>query len=77
MVIQDAGGNPTTSTAPVTLSLTNAAGAILTCAPNPKPAVSGTAAFAGCRIDRPGTYTLTATSGTLTTAVSTTITIAS
>jgi hypothetical protein len=38
-------------------------------------AVAGVATFAGCRIDKAGTYTLTATSGVLTAAVSNTVTI--
>jgi hypothetical protein len=55
----------------VTLALTGApSGASLTCTTNPVNAVSGVATFAGCRIDRAGTYTLTATSGTLTSATS-------
>ncbi len=74
--VQDAGGNTVaTSTAPVTLSITAPAGATLTCSTNPKPAVAGVATFAGCRVDKPGTYTLTATSGTLSSDVSADFTI--
>ncbi len=74
--VQDAGGNTvTTSTATVDLSITTAGGATLTCTDDPKTAVAGVAAFAGCRIDRSGTYTLTAVSSGLTTAVSTSFTI--
>jgi hypothetical protein len=54
----------------ITLAITTAAGAILTCTANPLTTTTGTAAFAGCAIDHSGTYTLTATSGTLTAAVS-------
>ena len=74
--VQDAGGNTiTTSTAPVTLSITTPAGATLTCTANPRPAVAGVATFAGCRVDKPGTYTLTATSGTLSSDASADFTI--
>lgn len=76
VAIQDANGNTTSSTAAVTLSITGSpSGAVLSCAANPKNAVSGVATFAGCSINKPGTYTLTATSGTLATAASTTFTI--
>jgi hypothetical protein len=76
VAIQDVNGNTTASTAAVTLSITGSpSGAVLTCTTNPKNAVSGVATFAGCNINKPGTYTLTATSGTLTTAASTTFTI--
>jgi trimeric autotransporter adhesin len=76
VVVLDAHGHTVDlSNAPVTLSLTTAAGATLTCTANPKSAVAGVATFAGCAVDDAGTYTLTATSGTLTSAVSTTFTI--
>ena len=75
VAIVDAGGNATSSTASVTLALTTSAGATLTCTTNPRSAVSGTATYAGCRIDKPGTYTLTATSGSLVAAVSSSVTI--
>ncbi|MBT2531025.1 hypothetical protein J7E83_02580 [Arthrobacter sp. ISL-48] len=75
VAVQDAGGNTTTSTAPVTLSITNPAGAVLSCTINPVTAASGVAGFAGCSIDKPGTYTLTATSSGLSTGVSSTFTI--
>ena len=71
VAVQDAGGNTvTSSTAPVTLSITTPAGATLTCTANPKAAVAGVASFAGCKIDKAGTYSLTATSGTLASDVS-------
>jgi len=76
VTIQDAGGNTvTTSSAPVTLSITTPAGATLTCTTNPKTATSGVATFAGCKINKTGTYTLTATSGSLTAATSPSLTI--
>jgi hypothetical protein len=76
VAVQDAGGNTvTSSTAPVTLVLTTPGTAALTCTANPKAAVSGLATFAGCNVDKPGTYTLTAASGGLTSAVSTSFTI--
>jgi signal peptidase I len=68
--VVDAGGNRTTSTAAVTLSLTNAGGATLTCGANPRAAVSGLSTFTLCRIDKAGAYTLTAKSGALTATVS-------
>ncbi|MET0807016.1 MAG: signal peptidase I [Lacisediminihabitans sp.] len=77
VAIVDAGGNATTSTASVGLALTTASGATLTCTTNPRAAVSGTATFAGCRIDKPGTYTITASSGSLVSAISSTIVITS
>jgi len=76
VAIQDAGGNTvTSSTASVSLTITTPAGATLTCTANPKSAVSGVASFAGCKIDKAGTYTLTATASGLTTAISTSFTI--
>lgn len=59
--ILDAGGNLTTSTAQVTISLTSLpAGAALTCNQNTKAAVAGVATFTGCSVNKAGTYTLTA-----------------
>jgi hypothetical protein len=77
VAVQDAGGNTvTSSTAPVTLSITTAAGAVLTCSANPPTAVSGVATFVGCKVDKAGTYTLTAVSSGLTAAISGSVTIA-
>jgi hypothetical protein len=75
VLIQDAAGNTTTGTDPVTLAITTPAGAALTCPATTTNAVSGMATFAGCGIDKTGTYTLTATSGALTGAVSTSFAI--
>ncbi len=76
VAIQDAGGNTVTnSSASVTLTITTPAGATLTCTTNPKAAVAGVATYAGCKIDKPGTYTLTATTTGLTAAVSDSLTI--
>ena len=77
VTVQDASGNTvTSSTASVTLSITApVGGAVLTCTANPRNAVAGVASFSGCRIDKAGTYTLTATSGSLTTAASASFTI--
>ena len=81
VTVQDAGGNTvTTSTASITLAITSgtgATGAGLTCTANPKSASSGVDAFAGCKIDTGSnsTYTLTATSGGLSSAVSNPFTI--
>lgn len=69
--LRDAGGNLTASTASVTLSLTGSpAGAVLSCAQNPKPATAGAVAFSGCSINKAGTYTLTAKASGLPDAVS-------
>ncbi len=82
VVIRDAAGNViTSSTASVTVAITNgtgAAGAVLTCTSGTTiSAVAGSAAFSGCKIDKVGTgYTLTASSAGLTSAVSTALTIA-
>ncbi|TFB57148.1 hypothetical protein [Cryobacterium sp. Sr3] len=60
----------TGSTATISLGLTSPAGASLTCAANARTAVSGIAAFAGCQIDKAGSYTLTASSAGLADATS-------
>jgi hypothetical protein len=75
VAIVDAGGNVVSSTATITLVLTNPSGASLTCGANPQVAVAGIATFAGCRIDVPGTYTLTARSPGLNNETSASITI--
>jgi hypothetical protein len=77
VTLQDAFGNTATGdTSSVTLALTTAGGATLSCTTNPKPAVAGVATFAGCRVSRPGTYTFTATDGSLTSATSSSFVIA-
>ena len=60
----------TGNTSSVTLAITTPAGATLSCTNNPQGAVAGVATFAGCDIDLPVPYTLTATDGALTAAVS-------
>jgi hypothetical protein len=65
----------TTSAAAVTLSLTNPAGATLTCATNPVTAVAGVATFTGCAIDKVGIYNLTASAAGLTSGGSTSLVI--
>jgi hypothetical protein len=72
VTVQDAGGNTvTTSTAAVTLAITEQQGnPTLTCTENPKSAVTGLSAFSGCKISRTGNRSLTATSSGLTAAVS-------
>ncbi|MFZ2514888.1 MAG: hypothetical protein WAW82_04405, partial [Candidatus Lutibacillus vidarii] len=76
-VVDAMGNRVSTSTAPVTLSITSGTGtgaAQLSCTHNPVPASSGLASFAGCAIDKTGSgYTLTATSPTLTSATSGTV----
>ena len=74
--MQDAGGNTvTTDTSSVTLTLTTPGGGSLACTPNPKAAVAGVATFAGCKVDKSGSYTLTATDGALATGASSSFTI--
>src|SRR5260370_613456 len=74
VTVQDAGGNTvTTDTSSVTLSLNNpgsVTGATLSCTTNPVTASSGVATFAGCKINKAGTFSLTATDGSLTSATS-------
>jgi signal peptidase I len=71
VTVLDAGGNTVAlSSAPVAMNITTPAEANLTCTANPITAVGGVASFAGCNIDKAGTYTLTATSSGLTNAVS-------
>ena len=54
--VRDAGGNQTTSTADVTLSITSGTGSgTLACSANTIPAVHGSAQFGNCAIDRTGT----------------------
>ncbi len=77
VAVQDAYGNATTSTASVTLSIASGTGgAVLACTTNPLAAVAGVATFAGCKIDKSGSYTLTAASGVLTADTSAAFTIA-
>jgi hypothetical protein len=64
--IADLGGNTvTTDTSSVLLTATGGAG-VLTCTANPVAASAGVATFAGCKLSLAGTYTLTATDGSLT-----------
>lgn len=79
VTVQDSGGrtvaDDTSSVALAITSGTGTAGAILSCTTNPVSAVAGVASFAGCKIDKAGTYTLTASDGTLTAAVSSSFTV--
>ncbi len=75
VTIQDAFGNVTTgNTSAVTLALTTPNGATLS-GTKSLNAVAGVATFPGLSIDKTGSYTLTATDGALTTAVSSSISI--
>jgi sugar lactone lactonase YvrE len=78
VAVEDASGNiVTTDSSSVKLALTGGtAGAVLSCATNPLAASSGVAAFSNCAVSKAGTgYTLTATDGSLTSAVSTSFNI--
>jgi hypothetical protein len=68
-------GNVTAGSAPVSLAITTPGGATLACASNPRSAAAGVAVFSGCAIAKAGTYTLTASSNGLTSAVSVSFTI--
>ena len=73
-VLDDAGATVGTDTSDVTLSITGPAGdATLVCHVGIATAVAGLATFAGCEIDKVGTYTLTATADGLASAESTTV----
>ena len=73
VTVQDAWQNTAaTNTSNVTLT---PSGSTLTCTANPKAAVAGVATFAGCKMKTAGTYTLTATDGTLTSVLSSSFTI--
>ena len=69
------GGTETSYAGSVTLALTTPGGATLSCTANPKTVVVGVATFAGCKVDKVGTYTMTATAGSLASAVSSSFTI--
>lgn len=77
VTVQDAGGNTVASSASVTLAIKppNNSGGTLTCTTNPVIASAGVATFAGCKIDKIGTYTLTASASGLTGAQSSSITV--
>jgi trimeric autotransporter adhesin len=73
VTVQDAWQN-TAATNASSVTLTPS-GSTLTCTTNPKPAAAGVATFAGCKMKAAGTYTLTATDGTLTSVPSNSFTI--
>jgi hypothetical protein len=76
VTVEDAlGAKVTGNTSAITLALTTPGGATFACTANPVTAVASVASFSGCKIDRAGAYTLTATDGSLTAAVSSTVTI--
>ena len=75
VMIQDAASNITSSTDSVSVELTSPGGATLYCAASKIPAVNGVATFSGCHVDKAGTYTLTARSGSLATGQSTSFSI--
>jgi hypothetical protein len=71
LTVQDQFGNTvTTDSSNVTISVTSGVATLTGCASNPKAAISGVATFSGCKITTAGTYTLTATDPSLTSAVS-------
>src|ERR1019366_9294459 len=80
VAVEDSNGNiVTTDSSAVTLAITagtGTSGAQLSCASNPLNASSGVAAFGNCAISKAGTgYTLTATDGTLTAAISSSLNV--
>ncbi len=71
VAVVDAGGNLVAdSDADVDLALVGPTGPALTCAADPLQVTSGLALFAGCAVDKTGTYTLKASSGGLVAATS-------
>jgi hypothetical protein len=70
VTVQDAGGNTVNDSSSVTLAITNPGAETFGCTQNPQGAVAGVATFAGCKINFAGTYTLTATDGSLASAAS-------
>ena len=73
VTVQDAWQNTsTTNKTEVTLT---PSGATLACTANPKKATAGVVTFAKCKMNTKGTYTLTATDGTLTSVLSSPFTI--
>ncbi len=75
--VTDTYGNPvTSSTASVSMAITGGL-ATVSCAANPVSAVGGIASFAACAISQTGTWTLTATSAGLASAVTSSITVSS
>jgi trimeric autotransporter adhesin len=79
--VEDSGGNVvTTNTSAVTLAIASqpGSGATLACTANPVTASAGVASFAGCKITgKAGSYTLKATDGSLTSATSSSFSLAS
>jgi trimeric autotransporter adhesin len=77
--VEDAYGNVvTTNSSAVTLAIASqpGSGAALSCTANPVTASAGVASFAGCEIiGEAGSYTLSATDGTLTSATTSTFSI--
>jgi hypothetical protein len=77
--VEDSGGNVVTgNSSAVTLAIGSqpGPGAALSCTRNPVTASSGVASFAGCKITgKAGSYTLTATDGSLTSATSSSFTL--
>jgi hypothetical protein len=81
VTVEDSGGNTvTTSNASITLAINSqpGSGATLTCTTNPLSASSGVASFAGCKITGTAgsSYTLKATASSLTSATSSSFSIA-
>jgi Spherulation-specific family 4 len=77
--VENAGGGVVTgNSSAVTLAIASqpGSGAALSCTANPVTATNGVASFAGCKITgKAGSYTLTATDGSLTSATSTTFSV--
>jgi hypothetical protein len=75
VAVEDSNGNIVTSnTSNVTVALTNSAGAVLG-GTLTQAAVNGVATFSDLSVNTPGTYALTGTDGSLTSAVSSSFTI--
>lgn len=73
VTVYDATGNVVTGSS-ASIMLT-AGGGTFACTTNPLSASSGVATFAGCKINEPGSYTLTAASSGLTSATSSSLSV--
>jgi hypothetical protein len=71
VTVEDSNGDVVTSDSSSTVKLTITGGtATISCTANPVTVRNGVATFAGCSINQAGTFTITATDGSLTPAVS-------
>ncbi|SDJ21295.1 hypothetical protein SAMN05444157_2297 [Frankineae bacterium MT45] len=72
VTVEDVNGSTVATSVPVTLTIS---GGTVSCSVNPVTSVNGVATFSGCTVSAAGTYTLTATSGSLAQATSAQFTV--